>query len=255
MSNELINTSRPSFLTETNEDHLGAMRQFLRPSFIKIVQSQTGEPFKPKFRDGDVIVSSAGSLIKIADGETPMEFTPVFFSVSFICLNPIQTKAMLPALREWTTDENSELAKKCRAFVKEKCPEKPEFFLKYNQVLNFLVIVHGFEELNSIPLVLSFRGGEFKSGQTLIDLISARRAPPYASRFRATTSMHKNNQGFAWYGPDFQNASDPWVDETSFTKYKKLNADLSEIAAARRLDTTEQFKTGDDSDASNETAF
>ena len=229
MSNELINANRPSFLAETNEDHLGAMRQFLRPSFIKIVQSQTGEPFKPKFRDGDVIVSSAGSLIKIADGETPMEFTPVFFSVSFICLNPIQTKAMLPALREWTTDENSELAKKCRAFVKEKCPEKPEFFLKYNQVLNFLVTVHGFEELNSIPLVLSFRGGEFKSGQTLIDLISARRAPPYAS--------------------------DPWVDEASFNKYKKLNADLSEIAAARRLDTTEQFKTGDDSDASNETAF
>ena len=222
MSNELIE-SRPSFLAPTvdNEAELRAvmaeMSKELKPPFVKVIQAMTGEPYKPPFREGDIIVPPFN--VKIGDNDTPFSFTPIFYFKTFLCFNPIQLKASMPALREFSFDTNSPLARKCGAFIKEKCPENPQYELKFNQVINFFVIIHGVDELKDTPVTLSFKGGEYKTGQNLINMITVRKAFPYGCRFRSASEIHKSKQGFQPQGLNIQNDPVAWItDEVAYNK-------------------------------------
>lgn len=255
MSNGQLIESKPAFLAEIKaEDYMGEMRKHIKPPYIKIVQAMTGEPFKPPFVDGDIVVPPMN--VKIGSNSEPFSFTPVYFFSTYVCFNPIQVKS-LKSLRDFSFDPASEVAKKCEAFIKEKCPEAPEYFLKYNSILNFFVIVHGHGELQDTPITLSFKGGEFGTGRTLINLIEARKSPPFACRFRAASSRHKNTQ-FNWQGLDLQNDPSPWItDEVSFNKYKKLHDDMKEAVKTKNVDLEAQFSEadGDDANAADESKF
>ena len=227
---------RPSFLPAVDSDKVrdvnATLNQYCQPPRLKVIQAMSGEPFKPPFIDKDVIVIP--QMLKIGDPASPFSFTPIFFFPSWACWNPIKMKGQLPAVREFTFDENSQLARKCKNFVKEPCPENGEYQLRYCEHLNYYIMVHGVEEVGDIPIVAPFVRGEVKSAKNLIGLIQTRKSPMYACRFLGIPVDHKGKEG-SWYGLDFANADQMWVDEASYNKYEKLHTDLRDLVEARKV--------------------
>lgn len=235
MSNELANV-KPSYLAnlETPVDN-SDLNMFSRPPRIKIVQAMSQPPIKPPFKDGDIIVTPQN--VKIGDMETPFTFVPIHFFPTWICLNPLQMKGTLPSIREFSMDPESELAKKCKDFkLKEKCPENPEYVLKYSETLNFMIVIEDIPELADMPIHLFFSRGEYMTGQKFIGDIQLRKAPRYACRFRAASNMHTNKQSNRWHGLDIFNDSKPWVEEADFFKYKALHEEFKKLVDTRTVE-------------------
>jgi hypothetical protein len=227
---------RPSFLPSVDsakvaEDN-ALMNQYCQPPRLKIVQALSGEPFKPPFTDKDAVV--VPQMIKIGGEGEPFSFTPIFFFPSWACWNPLKMKATLPAVRDFTLDANTPLARKCMSFTREPCPENPQEQLRYCEHLNFYYMVHGVEELVDIPIIHAFVRGEVKSGKNLIGLLQTRKAPKYACRIMGIPADHKGKEG-SWYGLDFVNDNPDWVTEAQYVKYEKLAEDLKNLVESRSV--------------------
>jgi hypothetical protein len=218
---------RPSFLPAVDSDAVqkdnALMNQYCKPPRIKIIQKMSSAPFKPPFTDKDVIVTP--QMIKIADEANPFSFTPLFYFPDWACWNPYKMKATLPAIRESSFDPTSSIAIKARKFVKEPCPENPEFQIRYCQHHNFYCAIHGIDELTDIPVLFSFIRGEYKTGDNLIGQIQTRQAPKFACRFLAVPADHEGS-GEDWYGTDIIDDDVRWVTEHQYAKYEKLAAQL-----------------------------
>lgn len=241
---------RPSYLVPGNDDFdWSELKKVVKPPRLKIIQSQSGAPFVPPFAEGDILVIP--QMTKVGDRETPFTFTPLYFFRCWTCMNPIQLKSQLTALREISFDENSEVARKAKNFVEEPCPEGPKYTLRYQEVLNFLVMIDN-PAVNGLPVTLMFQRGEYKTGQTLASLIQSRKAPPYACRFRAVSSEH-NGKGFDWIGLDIDNDPMPFVDEATFNSYKVLSKELDTIVKSRQLEL--DLNDSDVPNLSEETKF
>lgn len=243
--------NKPDFLREEKYD-LSQINKYSQPPRLKVIQSLTSPPFKPPFVDGDVILTP--QLKKIGSLNEEFTFVPVYFFVNYVIWNPPQMRHSLPAIREMTFDENSLTARKARTFTQEPCKESPQHNIKYAQVLNFLVILKH-EEITEFPVAMFFNRGEYKTGQILLGLLQNRdQAPPYACRFAAKAGEHVGRQG-RWFGLNFRNDNQPWVDEGDYNRYKKLHDDLKTLVESREM----QIDLGDEDipeeDASKETKF
>lgn len=233
MTGELIN--RPAFLSDPSvQVDNSDLNQYSKPPRIKVVQALSRPPVKPPFKEGDVVV--VPQLVKIGDNEEPFTFVVVHFFPSWVCLNPIQMQGTLRSIREFSMDPQSDVAKNAKSFAKIKCPENPEFYLKYNETLNFFVILEGHPDLDDMPVHLFFSRGGYQVGQQLIGELQLRKAPRYACRFRACSASLTNKQGQAWQALKFFNDPQPWVDEAHFRKYEKLHKDLDDLIRARAVD-------------------
>lgn len=221
---------RPSFLSNVPPPDYSEVAEYSRPPRLKIIQAQTSSPFKPPFAEGDAIIIP--QMKKIADTQTPFAFTPIKFVPIFVCWNPIQMKETLPAVREIEFDSKSELARKCKNFFKEKCPENKKLDLKYRTMLSFISILHDVDF--DIPVTITFQSGEYKTGEKLIGLYQARKAYMYACRFRAVVGNHSGG-GFNWKGLDLMEDPQPWVTEDQYNKYAELEKELTEIVNTRQL--------------------
>src|SRR5574343_367169 len=102
--------------------------------------------------------------------------------------------------------------------------------LKYMETLNCLICIEDNPEFSDIPFHIFFASGEYQTGQKLIGHIQARKAPRFACRFRAATSLHTGKKG-SWQGLDIMNDPQPWVAEENYRKYEKFYEELK-----RRID-------------------
>lgn len=240
MAGELSNPI-PGYLSNyEGKDAYDRVASFAKPARIKVVQALTKPPIKPPFKEGDIVINP--QLIKIGDNENTFSFTPITFFPSWSCLNPIQMQGQLPAVREMTFDPNSLCAKKAIKFTQEPCPENPKFMIKYNQMLNFFVVVHQVE-VASFPVILLFVRGEYKTGQNLIGFIQSRKlqspkVPIFAHRYCAYSEQHTSPSG-TWQGLNIANDPEPWVDEVTFRKNEALSIELEKIIEARAIDMSE----------------
>ena len=224
---------RPNYLSNVDAgDDNDLMNQHCQPPRMKIIQSQTSAPFKPPFKDKDVIVIP--QMTKVGGEGNPFSFTPIFFFPSWACWNPYKMKSQLPAIREFSLDSSSTVAKKAIKFIKEPCPENREHQLSYCKHLNFYCVVHGIEEVENTPIVFTWRRGEYKTGESLIGLIQTRKAPKYACRFQGIPADHAGN-GEDWYGLDIINDSPMWVTDAQFEAYSKLSVELKAICEAKAI--------------------
>lgn len=247
------NPQLPSYLQNREKKYdFGDMNKFRKPPYFKIIQALAGPPFKPPFKDGDGIVV-VGNNVKIADLETEFTLTPILFFPTWDCFNPPQLRNM-PALRDVSYDENSELAIKARKFIKEPCPENSQYQLKYCTTLNFLGCVQDHPEINpNLPIIFRFNRGEYKTGQILIGMMQDREQPPYACRFNCKVGNHPGKLG-NWFGLDIRNSPMPFHEtEEIFLKYEKLHDEMQKVIAARQL--VIDMGSGEDDDASAETRF
>ena len=234
-SRELI--ERPSFLPSVDSDVVrednSLMNQYCKPPRLKIVQALTAEPFKPPFTDKDAVVIP--QMIKVGGDGEPFSFTPIYFFPSWACWNPLKMKATLPAIREWSTDPNTEVARKARKFIKEPCPENAELQLRYCEHHSWYCMIHDVEDLKDLPVIFPFVRGGISASQNLIGLIQTRKSPKYACRFQAIVADHKGKEG-NWYGFDFINDNPLWVEEDSYNKYRKLAEDLKKLVDTQQVE-------------------
>lgn len=245
MTGELI--ERPNFIpsadSEATQEDNALMNQYCQPPRIKIIQAMSQAPFKPPFKEKDVIV--VPQMIKVAGEGEPFTFTPIYFFPTWACWNPIKMRAQLPAVREFTFDSKDPIAQKARKFVYEPCPENPEYKLRYCEHLNFYYVIHGVPDLKNIPLIHSFFRGEYKTGQALIGLIQTRNAPKYSCRLQGIPTDHIGKEG-TWAGLDIVNDSQLWVTEEEFNRYRKLAESIKALVDTRSVEINY-----DDSDVEN----
>ena len=238
MSNEMI-VNKPGFLSTNSAKGMDKIGQYAKPPRIKIVQALTGPPIKPTYKEGDIIVNP--QLIKLGDTEHPFSFTPIYMFVSWSCMNPIQMKGQLSAFRGdgMVFDPNHDIAKKAKRFIQEPCPENPKFNIRYNELLNFFIMVHDVEEVKDMPILMFFVRGEYKTGQFLIGLLQSRgQCDIFAGRYRAFSEPHTGTLG-TWQGLKIMNDLQPWVDEEQYRKYNKLYDDLEKLVQARQVNMSE----------------
>lgn len=236
MSTELSNkVDRPSYLINVPLENIdnSDLNLYAKPPRIKVVQGLTKPPIKPPFAEGDIVVIP--QLTKIGDRNTPFTFVPIHFFPSWICMNPIKMMGTLKAIREFSADPNSELAKKCKSFAKEKCPENKDLLLTFAETLNFMVVLEGDPEWEDVPIHLFFSRGEYPTGQKLIALMQQRKAPRYACRFQAITGTHQS-KGNEWPGLDLRNDPQPWVAENKFRQYELMYNELKKLVDNKTLE-------------------
>lgn len=258
-SNQLSNEmKRPSYLpptpTLTRPTSVWGLEDFSKPPRLFIVQALSGPPIKPPFADGDIIVVSGSKIIKIGNFETPYSFTPLYFFVDYLALNPNSVK---PFIKDRSFDPNSIIAKKARAFIREQVVGgSPDQVIKYVTNLNFIHIIHN-EEIGEIPVHNSFNRGTFKVGQSLIGLIQDRRDAvdvPFTHRYRAISRMIQGKGTTTFPALDIKNDPEPFVTEDQYHRYEKLSKYLEELKSTGELQTEiDDIQEGDD--AANEKKF
>lgn len=231
--------SRPSYLS-TATPYKSTMTDYAQPARLKIIQALTSAPFKPPFKDGDIIVNPY--LTKVGDLETPFSFTPLVFFANFACLNPARMRQQLTMIRKYSDsndimlsfDPNGEIAKNARAFKSFPCPENPKEECKYVTILNFVIVIHH-DDVPPVPIAISFMKGEYRTGQTLIGLHQTRKdAPLCACRFRATSAIH-SSKGNNWYGLNISNDYEPWVPEAQFKIFEEQSGKLQKLIDERAI--------------------
>lgn len=252
MSNELVNKQQsslpavPDYLKVQDDHSLDTVKQYVRPSRIKVVQSTAESKLKDSYGVGSVILLPEGITIvtpardergNINYGTTPpFTFTPIFFFAEFCVWNPLSTKGKLPAIRERSFDQNSQIAIRARSMKDRKrpCPEEPTEMLTYCEHLNFVVHLHGYPD----QVILSFSRGEFNAGQNFAGLLRMRQGVPmYGNNFEAHLNYRENAKG-NWIGLDISNPTEvsPFVDEEAFRKYQLLYQDYAKLYADRMIE-------------------
>lgn len=196
---------------------LASLRKVIIPPRLKVLQAQKGEQFD-KFDVGDTVLVPDPALVAKID--QPFWFVPLIQWTEWLVLNPIELKGSHPFVRDRSMDPTSEIARIAKTrelFDKQPCPELPGKYLKYQEVLNFLVLLCGNETLGGNPTVMSFRGGEHKQGRSLATFICNRNTYPWGCVFEARVpkTIRRNAKG-SWYGWDISNPTSdghpgPWV--------------------------------------------
>lgn len=249
----------PSFM-EGVEHETEALSQFIVPPRLTIVQALSDDNLKQAYAEGCVVVMP--QMMEIAGMETPTEgkpfyFVPVFFFVEWLTWNPRATRGSLPAIRERSTDPQSQVAIKARnqRLWEEDCPEAPGEKIRNQEHLNYIMSLVGDHPLAGTPIVASFARSEHRSGSNLAALISMRKAPLFGCQFMAVSARRTNAKG-RWFGLDIQNPPGdsgvlPFVEsEDTFEALKSSHAELKKAheEAKLRVDYEDPVDETDPSD-------
>lgn len=230
------------------------MDSYSKPARIVVVQGLSKPPLKPPFIDGDVILTPKN--IKIGDSQTPITITPIGFFTDFLALNPQGTQ---PWIKERSFDPASDVAKKAKAFAKVLIPGTTDKFVKYVTNLNFIVFIHGYPDLEEMPVHMSFNRGIYKVGQSFITLIQDRRNAahfPFCHRYQCLVRQipGKDNNNFP--GLDIKNDPEPWCTEDQYKRYEIRSKELQELILAGAMQTEiDNESGGTDDNAANETKY
>lgn len=229
-----VNAQKPAWMTEVEVEGVENLGQYIIPPRIKFIQNQADEQYS-EFSPGDTVL--VPQKVLLTEAGTPFFFTPLFFFTEYIRTNPIEVKGQQPFIIERSLDPNSELAKKARDPERrvEEYPDNPKWEINNVEVLNFLILVHGRDDLAGLPICLGFSKSEWMQGSRLAGLIKMRRAPIYGCVFQAVvpTTPRRNPKG-SWYGADIGNPSEdsgiaPFIeDEATYESFKAIHHELKE---------------------------
>lgn len=253
----------PAFMQEDGQLGVEEMQQFITPPRLKIVQRQSGQEFLDKFEPGEVIL--VPQFVKVAGlseernvGE-PFYFTPIFFFPEWCLWNPIETKGSLPAIRERTLDPDSPMVVKSRR--KELWEEKIDGVnCRYCEHLNFLVLIHGNDNVPPLPVVMSYARAEHRTGSNLASLIKMRNAPLFGCNFQGVTRVRSNQKG-TWFGidptnPDANSGVTPFISsEAAYKDFRDLHMEYKEAHQKRIIRVDYEDDSVDTGEAVGTTEF
>jgi hypothetical protein len=263
MTRTPINEQKPAWMIEAEREGVENLGQYIIPPRIKFIQNQADEQYS-EFSPGDTVL--VPQKVLLIEAGSPFFFTPLFFFTEYIRTNPIEVKGQQPFIIERTLDPHSELAKKARDPERrvEEYPDNPKWEINNVEVLNYLILIHGREDLAGMPICLGFSKSEWMQGSRLAGLIKMRRAPIYGCVFQAMVppAPRRNTKG-SWYGADIGNPSEdsgvsPFVeDEATFESFKAIHHELKEAHSKQEIqvDYTEGADAKDDIVAAAEESF
>lgn len=201
----------PAHLVEHGAEGTDLVKQYLRPSRLKVIQANATDQFG-QFQKGCVIATPSNVLI--ANNDEYFYFVPLLFYMEWYVSNPFALKSTMPFIRTdagrqlRTFDPASEIANKSRMQDTRtfKCPEDPKYECRYVEAINFLCWIVKNEQFGRMPALITFQRGEHKRGSQLRDLISLRaqqKLPIYANVIEAKVpkDRRKGEKG-DWYGID-----------------------------------------------------
>lgn len=254
MSTEISNpqVQLPSYIDKYRGQTTGLeeARKHAKPSRLKIVQSQTKAPYKPPFKNGDVIVQNL--LLKIGDEHTPFTLVPLFYFTAYVSITPYDLKSRrqdLPTIVEVSFDSNSALAKKCEKFIKSdpytytdqsnKQVTISGEYAEYRKQLNFLCLIEDLDAMRNQVTHFWFSGGEFKYGQQFIGRLQVRNSqygvPMWVNRFRAASIERAGVKG-NWYGYEIGDDPQPFVEDGRDEFTTALHEELKAAHASKSLE-------------------
>lgn len=212
----------PDFMKDSVDHSAGAMTEFIRPNRIRCLQSLSDLVKERHYHAGDIIALPLKQMIapvKLNEqgaptktGE-PFHIVPIYFYPEYITWNPRGSKK---AIRERTTDPNSEIAKKARnPETREETIDSEK--VKHQEHLNFIVMVIDAPGFENMAMSLSYSKSEWLTGSNLCTLIRSRQAPSYGCIFKAQANMRTNSEG-EWYGIDVSN---PDSNQSAFVENKE----------------------------------
>lgn len=213
---------------KTGATGLEEMRNILTPPRLKVMQPMKGENFND-FAVGTALITPTNQVV--CELDEYFGLTVLFAYQEFCVHNPHDRPEGLPMIRANSFDFNSEIAKKCQAFLSEPMPEDPTKEIKYATHINALIIVHGVPDFENTPIMLSQYIGEFKAGRRMLDLLASRTqdgSPIYIHNLMAKPTLRQKEKK-RWYGLDFSNPTadvdcGKYVPTTEFAEaYAKLH--------------------------------
>jgi len=257
----------PAHLQEDAGVGLEDMQQFIRPARVKVIQKTASDLLLEDFRVGDLVLMPNKVVVaEIAADErgrskeegAPFFFVPLFFYAEWLTVNPFQMRTSLPMIRDRTIDPNSQLRAKCnnQNLWYEACPENPEFKIRNVEALNFVCLILHNEQLENIPVILSFQRGEHRTGTMFLSSIKMRKAAIFGNVFQAHSQYRPDAGKGDWYGIEVENPSEesgvsPFVLEPEqYAKFKAMHAELKAahekgLILADYEDETEEAEVGD----------
>lgn len=259
MSTELtkpLSSAVPEFMRDsslaTANEMLG---ETVRPQRLKIIQPTAKPPLSDKFSKGDTILVPVQQLMA-KQGEK-FTFVPLLFYMEWLECNPLNIQ---PMIIERTLDPRHDIAVRSRRKETRKAPHPTAQgkFITYREVLNFIVAAISSEEdvAGMVTCVMSFSGGENKTGSNFRDLLLMRGTPMFGTVWHAKTSQRENQDG-VWFGFDIAKPEDtsPFVqDEELFNKLHEKHKALKQ-AYDDRLIEVDHDDDGAGDTAASQTKF
>lgn len=244
----------PEYLQTLEHVGLESMKEYVRPSRVKLVQKQSSNELLEEFGMGSAILTP--NMMKLADGDTPMLFTPVFFYPEFCIHNPYEMRSQLRMIRERTLDARSEIALRARDPNRRTapCPEKSEYAIRYVEHLNFIVLIHGVEGLTDEAAVMTFALGEANTGMSFCSRIRSRKTAMFSGVYQGVVSLRPERNGNQWYGWDISNPPadvNPWVTAEQAEAYGELYKMFAEKHEQQLIDVSYEDTEDDVANAAN----
>lgn len=224
---------RPSYLPAATGAGQNDLQNYAKPAWIRIVQGNSKPPVKPPLKEADIYLTD--SVTKIGDEQTPFDFFPLAFFPSWAITNPYGAESYI-----WksTLDPLSDLAKECKLK-----PGKKELIegveRKFVSFLNFVVL----RPESPMPVMLAFKGGEYKYGQKFIGLINSQttvhKVDMWLLKFRAASELHQYKAPNVGYGFDVRIHPDTFASEAECAFNCELAKKMQDLIAARQLEYAE----------------
>lgn len=240
----------PDFMRGVEPEGTEALKEYVIPSRVKIVQKQSADELLEQFNAGDVIIVPTGDLIApipVNDQGKPngekgfFKITPIFFYPEWISWNPIEVRESENAIRYRTVDRNDPVVKKARtqALRQEPHPVVQDKMISHTEHLNFLCMIQSDVFVTDEPVVLSFSRTSHACGSKLSQLIRMRKAPIYGCVFDMHVYKESNAKG-SWYTFEVSNPADGSAFVTSkekFEAYGELHKEFVRLHADSLIQT------------------
>jgi hypothetical protein len=257
----------PAFMAQDLGMGTEQVGQYIKPARLKVVQAQKSDDYEA-FEEGSVVL--VPQRVLLVQRDDPFWFVPLFFYMEWCTVNPLELKAQLKnMIRARSLDPASAIARKANDPERrnsERCPEDPtgKLCLRHKEYFNFVCRVIGHPELGGMPAILSFSGGEWKTGSNFMSLLGMRgRAPIFSNVFQAMVpSKKRQNDKGKWYGIDVENprgeeAPPPFVQDAS--EYQQLRDANLKIKQAHEnqllVVDQEEYESGGELESSEKSEF
>ena len=196
------------------------------------VKEQCGEG-AAVLQPGNVLLSKA---------KQGFNFVPLFFFPEFITWKDRRDQGGSP-IHERSSDKAGHIAGMSRDHEQrfEPYPGGPKSDpYKYRHVehLNFAGVLYG-GDMHMTPAAMSFSKGELNVGKNLCSAALLRKAgqhpAPLWSQVWEFTPNQREAGGFAWWGLDFSNPSNPWIEEGEVGAFQALHEELKALHQTAKL--------------------
>ncbi|GIW60260.1 MAG: hypothetical protein KatS3mg087_1326 [Patescibacteria group bacterium] len=209
----------------------------LLPRMVLIQSLSPQRQQDSSLEEGSIILSDGTRLA--GPGEC-IEITPIVFRKEYLHFEP---RSKGGSLIDRTFDENSIIAKKALAAAQRAMnPKAPRMSVDedaYVESWNFYVWVFSINR----PAIINCARTNVKKAREFLGLIAARGAPMYAGVYNVCSIKERSrDKRFIYWVYSFSNnATNPWVPEAVYRKFKS-------IAETTSLDNLRaDYSTGDES--------